>query len=142
MEVFASQILTEELDIFGEVDVQDAAKVLGSAFDVIGARQKNIMRCPMQVVLYPVFSFQHYALPLRLPQKPLVVRNEKGTSVISLVRNVTRVVQYNVRGHFALCRLRRTGCDPEEVAYSMLEGRSWYFYGKKIWAGYCSWLPL
>lgn len=43
VEVFARQMLNEESDIICQADAQGAAKVLVSAINVIGARQKRLL---------------------------------------------------------------------------------------------------
>lgn len=43
VEGLTRQIHNEQSDIVGEADLQTAAKVLGSAIDGIGARQKNLL---------------------------------------------------------------------------------------------------
>lgn len=106
-----------ESDTVGESDVLAAEKVLVCGINGIGDRQteETVMRCPAKVLFYKVFSCLHYAFPLKLLQRPLVVWHGEAASVTEMVRIVAGEVLSNSREHIAVCWLRESRCDHEEV---------------------------
>lgn len=67
------------------------------------------MDCNAQAVSY-IFLFQrHYLLSCQLVCRLLVVRNGEGTSAITMIRNVVRVVLYNGCGHLLSVECGRAG---------------------------------
>lgn len=69
----------------------------------------------MWLVSYTVFFCQHYALTPEILQRPIVVCDGEGISVIKMDEKVAREGLYSGSGYISVYRLWKSVCDLEKA---------------------------